>query len=368
VVEREELAAWLRLLETPGVGPQQARALLAQAGSLEAAAALLPASPELSASVAGLVERTWAWLQADPDHGIVTLASADFPVALRQTADPPVLLYLAGRRELLRDTSMLAVVGSRKPTAQGRDNAERFARELALAGQTIVSGLALGVEGAAHAGALDAAGRTIAVVGTGLDQVYPRRHALLGRRIAAEGLMLSEYPLRTPALSANFPRRSRIIAGLAQGCLVVEAALQSSALITARRACEAGREVFALPGSTDAAQSRGCHALIRQGATRVETPADVLQALQHQRTVSKKATPQPLDEAPDEALDGVLDDLPPTQRRLLVLMGFDPVSPEELLNRGAGTAVEVNAWLLELVLAGRVAPLAGQLFQRRSRA
>ena len=154
-------------METPGIGPQKARALLARAGSLEAACAELPEPPK---TWSPLTDRTWAWLQADADHGVLTLADADYPAALLQTADPPVLLYLHGRHELLQDASTLAIVGSRKPTAQGRDNAEHFARELALAGPTIVSGLALGVDGAAHAGALAATGRTIAVVGTGLDQ------------------------------------------------------------------------------------------------------------------------------------------------------------------------------------------------------
>lgn len=255
---------------------------------------------------------------------------------------------------------MLAIVGSRRPTAQGRDNAKHFSRELALAGQTIVSGLALGVDGAAHTGALEAGGRTIAVVGTGLDQIYPRRNEALGRRIAAEGLMISEYSPGAPPLADHFPRRNRIIAGLAQGCLVVEAALKSGSLITARLASEAGRAVFAIPGAIHSAQSQGCHALIRQGAKRVETPADVLKDLPLNRAVGKKATPG----EPDDAPDG----LPPAQRRLLGLMGFDPVSLEELLNRGAGTAAEVNGWLLELELASQVRRLAGQLFQRRSRA
>jgi len=353
VVERDELAGWLRLLETPGTGLLKARALLAQAGSLEAAVAQLPAPPE---ELLALIERTWVWLQSDASHGILTLADADYPPALLQTADPPALLYFIGRRELLGEP-MLAIVGSRKPTAQGRDNAEHFAHELAMAGQTVVSGLALGVDGAAHTGALQAPdGRTIAVVGTGLDQIYPRRNDALGRRICKDGLMLSEYSLGTPPLTANFPRRNRIIAGLSHGCLVVEAALRSGSLITARLASEAGRDVFAIPGSIHSAQSRGCHALIRQGAKLVESPADVLEELPVEPPASKKATS-------DE--DGFA--FPPAQRRLLGLMGFDPVSLEDLLARGAGTASEVNGWLLELELAGQVGRLAGQLFQRRAR-
>ena len=357
MVERDELAGWLRLLETPGTGLSKARALLAQAGSLEAAVEQLPAAPE---ALLALIERTWVWLQADASRSVLTLADADYPPALLQTADPPALLYCIGRRELLAEP-MLAIVGSRKPTAQGRDNSEHFARELALAGQTIVSGLALGVDGAAHTGALDApGGRTIAVVGTGLDQIYPRRNDALGRRICKDGLMLSEYSLGTPPMTANFPRRNRIIAGLSDGCLVVEAALRSGSLITARLASEAGRDIFAIPGSIHSAQSRGCHALIRQGAKLVESPADVLEELPAESpfepTSGKKATSDETGFA-----------IPAAQRRLLGLMGFDPVSLEELLARGAGTASEVNAWLLELELAGQVGRLAGQLFQRRAR-
>ena len=172
--------------------------------------------------------------------------------------------------------------------------------------------------------------------------------------------MLSEYPLGTPPLSPDFLRRNRVIAGMAQGCLVVEAALKSGSLITARLASEAGREVFAIPGSIHSVQSRGCHALIRQGAKLVESPADVLEDLPLNGGVSRKALSSDAESGPDE--------LPPAQKRLLGLMGFDPVSLEELLNRGAGTAAEVSAWLLELELDGRVARLAGQLFQRRSRA
>ncbi len=354
----EELTAWLRLLETPGIGLASARERLAQAGSLQAAVAGLPlAAPALAA----LIERTWAWLQADASHELLALGDADYPQALLQTADPPLLLYLWGRRELL-GTPMLAIVGSRQPTPQGRDNAEHFGRELAAAGQTIVSGLALGVDGAAHTGALAAGttvlsalavGTTIAVVGTGLDQFYPRRNARLAGEIVDRGLMISEYALGTPPLANNFPRRNRIIAGLSHGCLVVEAALQSGSLITARLASEAGREVFAIPGSIHSPLSRGCHALIRQGAKLVETPADVLEELPASDALTPTATwsAAPL--------------LSPPQRRLLGLMGYEPVSLDELLNRGAGTTADVNGQLLDLELAGQVARLAGQLFQRR---
>jgi DNA processing protein len=256
-----------------------------------------------------------------------------------------LLLWLQGRRALL-GTPSLAIVGSRNPTAQGGDNARAFSRALARAGYTIVSGLALGVDAAAHEGALDAEGATIAVVGTGLDQIYPRRNAgLAARLLAAGGLIVSEYSLGTPVMQANFPKRNRIIAGLSQGCLVVEAAVQSGSLITARLAVEGGREVFAIPGSIHSPQARGCHALIRQGAKLVESAQDVLEEL------PPLGAPAP--SAPEALLDA---------------MGFDPVSLDALMARSGWPAAELSAALLELELDGQVARLAGQLFQRRKQA
>jgi DNA processing protein len=263
-------------------------------------------------------------------------------------------LWLQGRRALL-GTPSLAIVGSRNPTAQGGDNARAFSRALARAGYTIVSGLALGVDAAAHEGALDAAGATIAVVGTGLDQVYPRRNAgLAARLLAAGGLIVSEYSLGTPVMQANFPKRNRIIAGLSQGCLVVEAAVQSGSLITARLAVEGGREVFAIPGSIHSPQARGCHALIRQGAKLVESAQDVLEEL------PPLGAPAP--SAPEEP------ETPHQQQALLDAMGFDPVSLDALMARSGWPAAELSAALLELELDGQVARLAGQLFQRRKQA
>ena len=197
-------------------------------------------------SLQALIDRTLAWLAADPRHQLLTLGDPDYPETLLQTADPPLLLYLSGRRELLK-SECLAVVGSRSSSAQGRDNAAAFALALSQAGFCVVSGLALGIDGAAHEAALRAPGSTLAVLGTGLDQLYPSRHQMLGRRIEEEGLLVSEYSLGTPPLAPNFPRRNRIIAGLSRGCLVVEAALRSGSLITARLASEAGREVLPFP-------------------------------------------------------------------------------------------------------------------------
>lgn len=361
-----ELAAWLRLTES--VGPGAARRLLAMAGSPEAvfqlpAAALDQALPPKQREafnrppehLTELIARTQTWL-TEPGHGLLVLGDADYPPRLLATADPPLLLWLQGRRELLAAPSM-AIVGSRNPTAQGDDNARAFARALAQAGYTIVSGLALGIDAAAHEGALDAGGATLAVVGTGLDQVYPRRNEpLAARLLAAGGLIVSEYALGMPVLPANFPRRNRIIAGLTQGCLVVEAAVQSGSLITARLAVEAGREVFAIPGSIHSPQARGCHALIRQGAKLVESAQDILEELP-----PLGASAPPVAAAPEAA------ETPHEQQALLEAMGFDPVSLDALMARCGWPAAELSAALLELELDGQIARLAGQLFQRRGR-
>jgi DNA processing protein len=358
-----ELAAWLRLTEC--VGPGAARRLLAMAGSAPAvfelpAAALDQALPPKQRQAFSqppehlpeLIARAQVWL-TEPGHDLMMLGDADYPARLLATADPPLLLWLQGKRELLASPS-LAIVGSRSPTPQGEDNARAFAQALARAGYTIVSGLALGVDAAAHEGALDAGGATVAVVGTGLDIVYPKRNEKLAARVlAGGGLLVSEYSLGTPVMQANFPRRNRIIAGLSQGCLVVEAALQSGSLITARLAVEAGREVFAIPGSIHSPQARGCHALIRQGAKLVESAQDVLEELPPLGAARSPETPDTLEETPHE------------QQALLDAMGFDPVSLDALMARCGWPAAELQAALLELELDGQVARLAGQLFQRR---
>jgi DNA processing protein len=247
------------------------------------------------------------------------------------------------------------MVGSRNPTAQGSINARQFAQALSRAGLTVVSGLALGVDGAAHEGALDGAAddqlATIAVVGTGLDRVYPKQHRALAHRIAEHGVLLSEYPLGTPPLSANFPKRNRIIAGLSSGTLVVEAAVQSGSLITARLAAEQGKEVFAIPGSIHATQARGCHALIRQGAKLVESARDVLEELRPGMAQPAPSTAPPVcAAAPEDAL--------------LETIGFSPVGLDALLARTGLDTATLQARLLELELTGHLARLPGGLFQR----
>ena len=366
MLERDELAAWLRLLETPGVGLGTARRVLAAFGSPEAvfdagtaarrallgpeAASALETPPE---TLPALLEATWRWLaeSSDAPRHVLTLGDPAYPSAWLETADPPLLLYAIGRIELLRAPA-IAIVGSRNPTPPGAENARAFARALGDAGLTVVSGLALGIDGAAHDGALGSVGSTVAIVGTGLDRVYPKRHLALARRIAHDGLIVGEYALGTPPLAPNFPRRNRLIAGLARGTLVVEAALQSGSLITARMAVEAGREVFGLPGSIHSPQSRGCHALIRQGAKLVETAAHVLEELRLDAPASACGT-----DAGGAASAGPRDPV-------LEALGHDPVTLDALAARTGWPPAELSAHLLGLELAGEVARLPGQLFQR----
>ena len=379
-MERDELAAWLRLTLAPGFGNIAARKLLAAFGlpqalfaqSLEAlsqllsptqAKALLAEPPAL----AGLLEATWQWLQEDPaQRRILTLADAGYPQALLDTEDPPLMLYVMGQpfRQWPRSIS---IVGSRNPTPQGVTNARDFARSFAQAGFTVVSGMALGIDAAAHEGALDvdAPGRiaTIAVVGTGLDRVYPKRNLELAHRIVARGLIISEYPIGTPPLSPNFPKRNRIISALGQGTVVVEAALQSGSLITARQANEQGKDVFAIPGSIHSAQSRGCHSLIKQGAKLVETAQDVLEELSVPGSTRVRPAECTDDEGAEAGQEATQEDAPP-QDSLLAALGFDPVSLDAIVARTGIAPSTLQARLLELELGGEVSRLPGGLFQR----
>jgi len=357
----DDLDAWLRLLRTPGVGRDSARKLLAACGSAEAvfsaptatlralvSAAQCSALAEAPEGHDEKVAATRAWAAADPARHVITLGDPSYPPQLLETADPPLLLFAQGRLELLTAPA-IAIVGSRNPTAQGADNARAFAAHLSKAGLTVVSGLALGIDGAAHEGGLVGRGVTIAVMGTGADRIYPGRHRALAHRIAERGLLLTEFPIGTPPLPDNFPMRNRIIAGLARGTLVVEAALPSGSLSTARAALEAGREVFAIPGSIHSPQSRGCHALIKQGAKLVESADDVLGELDW------KSRPPAAALAEGESIhDPLLDAL-----------GHDPATLDALGARTGLGAADLNARLLELELDGQVARLPGGLFQRR---
>lgn len=360
-----ELACWLRLERTPGVGRETARKLLSRFGfpakifaalhaelsalTNERIARALLAPP--SADTQALIERTLDWA-CMPGQQVLTLADSAYPRPLLDTPDPPLIVYAKGRTELLHGHA-LAVVGSRNATAQGMRNAERFSQCLSEAGLTIVSGLALGIDTAAHQGALRGTGSTVAVIGTGIDIVYPARNRTLAEEIAADGCILSEYPLGMPAIAANFPRRNRIISGLAKGVLVVEAAARSGSLITARMAGEQGREVFAIPGSIHSPLSKGCHLLIKQGAKLVESAQDVLEELQLCVPAETEAA-QLLAEAPGT----------PEADTLLAAMGFDPAFPEELGARCKIDMAQLQALLLTLELEGKIETLPGGLVCR----
>ncbi|MBF5004934.1 DNA-processing protein DprA [Diaphorobacter caeni] len=404
-MQRDELMAWLRLMATPGVGNQSARRLLAAFGlpqqifaqSLGALQSCVSGTQALALSseppdFRKLLDETQRWLEAPasnpnmPARTICTLGDPEYPQSLLATEDPPLLLYVEGARQLLQSGGLaaasaqcLAMVGSRNPTPQGKANAREFAKSLREAGLTIVSGLALGIDAAAHEGALAADAQpstaaTVAVVGTGLDCVYPRANQELAMRIAHSGMLVSEYPLGTPPLAANFPKRNRIIAGLSKGTLVVEAAVASGSLITARLASEQGREVFAIPGSIHAPQSRGCHALLRQGAKLVESAQDVLEELQMPRESLEKplhsSTPRTQAKAPPLAMhqldivrDG-LEHLSDQQHELLGALGFDPMGLDALVSRTGWDAATLQVQLLQLELDGHVARLPGGRYQR----
>ncbi|MGH8739462.1 MAG: DNA-processing protein DprA [Burkholderiales bacterium] len=353
------LASWLQLTLTPGLGAAALRAMLRQFGLPQAVlerkrSELAPyASPDVLAAlesrqVQDAVARALEWA-GQPDHHVVTLADEAYPRLLLEIADPPPVLYAAGRLELLQRPA-LAVVGSRNATAQGERNAESFAQALSDAGFAIVSGLALGIDAAAHRGGLGGRGLTIAVLGTGIDTLYPRRNAQLAEQIAARGLLLSEFALGTAPAASNFPRRNRLISGLAQGCLVVEAALASGSLITARAAADQGREVFAIPGSIHSPLSKGCHALIKTGAKLVESAEDILAELGGFRPSGFAST--------------TADAANPDAGGLLQLMGHDPVDVDSLCMRAGMSAEQVSSELLRLELDGRITSLPGGLYQR----
>lgn len=350
----DNLAAWLTLSLMPGLGNEGLRRLLQTFGTPEQIFAtpgqalrqvVKPAVAE--AIVRGIDETalttTASWL-SDANNAVLTLADADYPQALLNTADPPMLLYVKGQRALLNQPA-LAVVGSRNASAQGLNHAEAFAEAASQAGLVIVSGLAQGIDAAAHRGGLRGSGRSVAVVGTGLDKVYPAGNRELAHQLSKTGALISEFALGTPPMAANFPRRNRIISGMSLGTLVVEASLQSGSLITARMALEQGREVFAIPGSIHSPQSKGCHRLIKQGAKLVESAQDILEELGN---FSRSAPSQPA--APDSPL--------------LEQMGFDPTDLDTLTMRSGLTIEALSAILLQLELDGQVASLPGGRFQR----
>lgn len=361
---------WLTLARTPGLGPralshlrqrhsQPAEILRAgtarwrEAGLSDAACAWLsqPDSARLDSDV--------DWLSQDAHH-LITIDDPAYPDVLRQTPAPPPWLFAIGDTDLL-NTPGFAIVGSRNPSPDGIEHARDFAAELARAGLAVISGLADGIDAAAHAGALEADAMTIAVCATGLDRVYPARNKDLARRIGDAGLLLSEFPLGTTARRGHFPRRNRIIAGLAAGTLVVEAARQSGSLITAHRAMEYGREVFALPGSVHNPLARGCHRLIREGARLVESVDDIFEEIAPQLPTTT------VQNAPSDTETNVAttpDALGPEYQTLLDCVGDKPVAVDELVERSGLTADAVSSMLLILELQGLVTPGPGGVFTR----
>ncbi len=353
-----DIESWLSLGLIDGLGDESERRLLVAFGSpadiLSANVVALQrvVSKQAADSIALGVDKNklaaaLKWLE-HPSNSVITLADPDYPSLLLNIPDPPPLLYLKGRRELLSSPA-LAVVGSRNATPQGLSNAEAFAAAASNAGFCIISGMALGVDAAAHRGGLRGIAASIAVVGTGLDIIYPARNRELAHELAEKGALISEFPLGTPAIGSNFPRRNRIISGMSRGCLVVEAALQSGSLITARQALEQGRDVFAIPGSIHSPLSRGCHALIKQGAKLVESAQDILEELGYQ--VTSAATN---DAAKTDVEDSVL----------LRYLGHDTRDIDTLCVRSGLTAEAVSAMLLALELDGVVASLPGGRYQR----
>ena len=358
------LAGWLRLQQAPGVGLLTAHSLLRRFGTpdaifaashaalcevvepAQARALLQPAAADLPARVDAML----AWQQR-PGQRVLPLDHADYPALLRHIPTPPLLLYVQGRAELLARQS-LAVVGARNASVQGMVIAGGMAQALSEAGLTIISGLALGIDAAAHEGGLGGAASTIAVIGTGIDRIYPARNAPLARRIAEQGCIVSEYELGMPPLRDNFPRRNRVISGLARGVLVVEAAAKSGSLITARMALDQGRDVYAIPGSIHSTLAKGCHRLIREGARLVETVADILDDLGLLAPGAASACCAPDDSFVDRVLDA---------------LGGHPAGADELAARLGQQAAELQVQLLALELAGLLERLPGGRFQRLRR-
>jgi DNA processing protein len=368
-----KLAAWLRLERTSGIGPRTAvklleafgsidailaagrDALAAHLGAAQARALCAPASSDLER----LLDAALRWQEA-PGQRVLALGEPGYPELLANIPDPPLLLYIKGRMELL-GAPMLAMVGSRNASTQGKANALAFAQSLSGAGLCIVSGLALGIDAAAHEGALRGPGSTVAVVGTGPDLVYPARNRALCERIGVEGCILSEYPVGTPPLPGNFPKRNRIISGLAAGVLVVEAASRSGSLITARQAAEQGREVFAIPGSIHASLAKGCHILIREGAKLVDTVADVLEAMAQSPLARWHGPPRAGVKAAPAVAESAVSG---AAGALLAALGHGPVEPDTLLASLGMSPALLSSQLLALELGGMLERLPGGRVQR----
>jgi DNA processing protein len=374
MTDDDELLAWLTLLRAPGLGGAGLRALLQRAGTARAICRDARRSPGFEpAALEWIAHPDTATLDADlvwlaqPGHRLLRCDEADFPPQLETIPQPPAALFVAGEPAVLL-APQIAIVGARSATAQGLANARDFARTLSRAGLVVTSGMADGIDGAAHAAALESGGQTIAVIGTGPDLVYPRKHRDLAARIVQHGAVVSEFPPGTEARPDHFPRRNRLIAGLSLGTLVVEAGLQSGSLITARLAAEAGREVFALPGSIHNPLAKGCHRLIRDGARLVETAAEVVEALapaaqaQGAGLRARLAAADTSDAPPSP--DAVGHGQDPDYLSLLAALGDAPASLDELAQRTRLAPAALSSMLLLLELEGTVGPAVNGRWQR----
>ena len=367
--DQQHAAPWVALHQTLGLGNAALCQLLTKFGSPEAiySASIKQLREVVDEDVARKINAgvdvdaiapTLNWLQKDNAH-IVTLADSTYPKQLLEIGNPPAVLYAIGNLQWLNHAS-IAIVGSRNATPQGEKNAEEFAASLCNYGLCVVSGMALGIDGAAHRGALKSNGATIAVVGTGLDIVYPARHRELAHKIAERGLIISEFPLGTPSKAQNFPRRNRLISGLSLGCLVVEANIDSGSLITARLATEQGREVFAIPGSIHSPVAKGCHQLIKQGAKLVENTQDILEEIKNLLPASKSA----------DSPTGLIADLSVNTgsasetNTVLDLMGYDAINFDALQHITGLTTEALSAMLMVLELESKITVLKGSQYQR----
>ncbi len=365
-MNKDDLAPYLALEACPGIGPRHFRRIseaddtsinglsrltkheLQELGFNAEQAQFLRQPPS------ALIDSVEQWLATDSSHHILTLDDEDYPPLLRQIRDAPPILYTLGNYKLLSDPQ-IAIVGSRNCTPGGASNAEAFAAYLAGAGLTITSGMALGIDKHAHQGALRADGKTIAVIGTGIDRIYPSRNRQLAYDIAEHGLIVSEFPLGTTPIPANFPRRNRIISGLSLATLVVEATQKSGSLITAQHCVEQGREVFAIPGSIHNPQAKGCHQLIRQGAKLVDQAADIIDDIAS--LLGYLAEQTNVEQPQQQELDA-------EYQQLLQHIGYDPVSIDTLAERSGLTIDQLSSMLLILELNDHIQPAPGGLYSR----
>ncbi|PIE82644.1 MAG: DNA-protecting protein DprA [Cardiobacteriales bacterium] len=371
-MNEQDLNAWCSLWRAPGVGVKTFYQLVAAFGSPQAFFGA--SNRELAANLAnvsvkkcqvwqaaqGSGQQDLAWLHQGKNRAIITLDSSLYPDLLKEIADPPPILFAHGDVSLLQQPQ-IAIVGSRNATAPGLNNCREFAKALSAQGLGITSGMALGIDAAAHEAALTVGGKTVAVVATGLDRVYPSSNRQLAYEIADKGLIVSELPIGTGVRSGHFPRRNRLISGLSIGVLVVEASVKSGSLITARMAAEQGREVFAIPGSIHHPLAKGCHYLIKQGAKLVETAQDIIEEL---NVTDCSDCEKPRIDDLSQTIPASAEHNDPACRVLLDIMGYDPRHIDELVGQSELTSGEISAMLLMLELDGWVESLAGGMFQR----